>query len=75
MKNFYTQTRFEDVINDLKTLEDTLANDYDSWSYCPISKIVKENLISYWELENVPVLKFSNLRDIVSMIVQRVRAR
>lgn len=75
IKNFYTQTRFEDVINDLKILEETLINDYDSWAYCPVSRIAKENLISYWELENIPVLKFSNLRDIVSMIVQRVRTR
>ncbi|OMJ68132.1 hypothetical protein SteCoe_34507 [Stentor coeruleus] len=71
MKNFYTQSRFEDIINDLKLLEENLVNDYDSWAYCPASKIVKENLISYWELETVPVLRFSNLRDIVNMIIQR----
>ncbi|OMJ90888.1 hypothetical protein SteCoe_6650 [Stentor coeruleus] len=54
----------------LKTYQNLLFSDYDSWSYCKSSKIIKKSVIPYWVLENKPTLKTGTLHEIIGLLIQ-----
>lgn len=57
---------------ELKKAQDKLLENYDSWSYCPASKIITSKPTAYWVLENEPTLKFDSLYTVVGKLVQNV---
>lgn len=75
-KNYTSYYTFEYANNLLLTLEskkNLLINQYSKKSYCPSSKIAKENIIPYWKLENGPKLYYSNLPDLIETYLLNVK--
>ncbi|CAG9317059.1 unnamed protein product [Blepharisma stoltei] len=61
------------LITDLETVQGTIFEDFDQWSYCSSADIVTNSiipLIYYDEIE--PRVKYSNLYDAVSEIILNV---
>lgn len=56
----------------LKTYQNLLFSDYDSWAYCKSSKIIKKSVIPYWILEEKPTLKTGTLHEIIGLLIQNV---
>ncbi|OMJ71243.1 hypothetical protein SteCoe_30601 [Stentor coeruleus] len=68
----YTLENAQDILIELKYYQDSLLKDYNSWSYCPSSNIVKQPIVPYWVLEKSPVLKYTNLHKILELIIENV---
>lgn len=68
----YSFDNAQEVLNDIKIHQDKLIKDYNSWSYCPSSKIIKEPIVPYWVLENSPVMKYANLHKVIELIIENV---
>ncbi|OMJ95623.1 hypothetical protein SteCoe_864 [Stentor coeruleus] len=54
----------------LVSLQQIILEDYNSWSYCKGSQIVKENIIPYWDLQPEPVLLYTSLHNIIGDIIK-----
>ena len=70
---YYTLSNFTEALNNFQADQDTILNDYSSWSYCPASEIVTEALIPYWENINKTKQKFATLYTLADLIIQNVR--
>lgn len=70
--NVFTLQNATDNIALLKKYQNLLLSDYDSWSYCPSSNIINKNVISYWDFESEPVLKYGSLTSIVGIVITKV---
>ncbi|CAG9322471.1 unnamed protein product [Blepharisma stoltei] len=61
---------FTNEIGYLADLKSTILSDYDYWSYCSSSKIVKENLIPMWFFNTkTPYMKNLNLYDTIGEFI------
>ncbi|CAG9332061.1 unnamed protein product [Blepharisma stoltei] len=56
-------------VEDMNYLKGTILADYDQWSYCESSEIVKEQIIPLWAFEPEPALTKHSLYDIVQKII------
>ncbi|OMJ66992.1 hypothetical protein SteCoe_35975 [Stentor coeruleus] len=59
-------------IQQLQIYQDLLFSDYDSWSYCKASKIIKQAAIPYWVFEGTPTLKTGTLHEVIGLLIQNV---
>ncbi|OMJ87330.1 hypothetical protein SteCoe_10923 [Stentor coeruleus] len=66
----YTNENAQEVLIEMKYYQDKLLKDYNSWSYCPSSKIIKEPIVPYWVLEKSPVMKYENLYEVIELIIE-----
>ncbi|OMJ65764.1 hypothetical protein SteCoe_37652 [Stentor coeruleus] len=66
---FFNQENFHVIIEDLNTLNSQISKDYDQWSYCPFSQIIKESIVDVWFQETKNTMIKENLVDIVNDVV------
>lgn len=59
-------------ISQIKILQQKLLNDYDSWSFCEYSEMVKHPIISYWDFIDLSEAKHESLHMIIGLIIQNV---
>ncbi|OMJ95621.1 hypothetical protein SteCoe_862 [Stentor coeruleus] len=70
----FTLQNATDNIELLKKYKNLLLTDYDSWSYCPSSNIINENVISYWDYYgSEPIIKYGSLTSIVGLIITKAQ--
>ncbi|CAG9317070.1 unnamed protein product [Blepharisma stoltei] len=63
-------TDFQILISDLESIQGTIFKDFDQWSYCSVSKIVKNPLIPLIYFDTFdPIVKYSNLYDAISELI------
>ena len=72
MGDIYTIEQFQSIINETGIQQNNILKDYDSWSYCKSSEIVKNNVIPYVTFENPTVTKYTNLFHFTEEIIQNV---
>ena len=72
MGDIYTIDQFQSIIDETAKQQNNILIDYDSWSYCKSSEIVKNNIIPYVTFENYTVIKFTNLFQFTEEIIRNV---
>ena len=72
MNVVYTIEQFQSIINETGIQQDNIFIDYNSWSYCKSSEIVKNDIIPYVTFENHTVIKFTNLFQFTDDIITNV---
>lgn len=70
---YYTYENVEDLLTVLKERKNVLSDEYNEWAYCPSSKIIKENIIPYWVYEKKPILRYSNLPNLLDVFLSSVK--
>ncbi|CAG9325445.1 unnamed protein product [Blepharisma stoltei] len=61
--------RLTNSIEELRSLENTILDDYSSWKYCSYSEIVKDPIIPTWSFEFGPQISHLNLYDQVEKFI------
>ncbi|CAG9317096.1 unnamed protein product [Blepharisma stoltei] len=67
-------SKLKDLIDDLEQIKGSLFKDFEQWSYCPHSKVVREPSILLWYFEQkTPQNKKENLYDTVANYIYNAK--
>ncbi|OMJ80482.1 hypothetical protein SteCoe_19231 [Stentor coeruleus] len=66
---YYTYDNVNTLLSLLKERKNVLSDEYSEWSYCPSSRIIKEKIIPYWVYEKKPILRYSNLPNLLDLFL------
>ena len=72
INDIYTVEEFQSFINQVQIQQQNLLIDYNSWSFCKSSNIIKENIIPYATFDNPSVMKYTNLYDFIGQFIKNV---
>lgn len=70
--SFYNTTDLENMISNLRSSQTKILDDFNSWSYCSHSKIVKNAIIPYSIYENAVKTKYGSLHTITGFFIEKV---
>jgi hypothetical protein len=71
---FFSLNAYSEIISSIKLYGNNLMNDYNSWSYCPSSRIVTEKIIPIWTSSSPNRIIYENLVDVVQSTLTNVKA-
>ena len=72
MGDIYTIDQFQSIIDETTKQQNNILIDYDSWSYCKSSEIVKNNVIPYVTFENPTITQYTNLYQFTDQVITNV---
>lgn len=69
---FFSSEDFNANLDQITSYQNKLDEDLSDWTYCPASSIVKENIISYWDIRDIGTVRKTNLFNFVEFIKENV---
>lgn len=73
LEDIYTIEDAKKVVFDLRELQAKIIDNYNSWSYCSASSIVKEKKVKYWYLDMGVKSDSDNLYQVTEYLIENVR--
>lgn len=71
-KPYFTLDDVNTTISKIRSIQDSLIADYNSFKFCGTSSIISQKIMPYWILESNATQKFCNLYEFADMISQNV---
>jgi hypothetical protein len=65
---------YSEIISHIGVYENYLISDFNTWSYCPSSKIINQNVLPIWKSNNPKSLVYGNLVDLAQSTLSNVRS-
>lgn len=72
-KTLYSDDEFLFIIEELKKMQVKVLDDYDMWSYCKSSKVVKKDVVPYWSIDRGATIKYANLHKVIEILISNVK--
>ena len=70
---FFNETYFDNILNITKGYQDKLSDELIMWEYCPSSRVIKEDLLHFWDTSQKNSTKSTNLFGFVEFLIQNVK--
>ena len=72
MGEIYTIDRFISIINQTQIQQANILTDYSSWSYCPSSNAINNDVIPYVTYEHPSITLYTNLYGFTEKMIANV---
>jgi hypothetical protein len=73
LKNFLPFTSYSEIMSNIEIYGNQLISDFNTWSYCPSSNLINQNVLPILTSNNLKSLVYRNLVDLVQSTLSNVR--